>query len=129
MCNCEETGNVPMTLAGQERALKAESEHASIVRRLKDHDYAEAGNDIARKESEVSVLLQDLDGEIEMLSMSANGFIGNVSEILSPERDEKEAGEDRASPLSPVGRRVQASIDRVKMVRNRINDANSRVRV
>lgn len=82
-----------------------------------------------RKESEVENLLGNLEKELEVLHMSASGFINNVSEVLSPERDEDKSVADEPSPSSPLGRRIFQATYRVRAVREKLNDANDRVRV
>lgn len=82
-----------------------------------------------RKESEVDNLLNNLEKELEVLSMSANGFIQNVSEVLAPEHEDGATAADEPSPSSPLGRRLFQATYRVRMVREKLNDANGRVRV
>lgn len=82
-----------------------------------------------RKESEVDNFLNNLEKELEVLSMSANGFIQNVSEVLAPEHEDGATAADEPSPSSPLGRRLFQATHRVQMVREKLNDANGRVRV
>ena len=94
-------------------------------------DRAYSGNTLSpRKDSEIENLLSNLEKELEVLTMSANGFVQSVNEVLAPERDdEKSMAEDQAPPSSPLGHRLLQSIYRVRLVREKLNDANGRVRV
>ena len=85
---------------------------------------------VPRKDSEIENLLNSLEKELEVLHMSAAGFVQSVNEVLAPEYDsDKSEAEDQPSPSSPLGRRIFGATYRLRVIREKLNDANGRVRV
>ena len=84
---------------------------------------------VPRKDSEIENLLGNLEKELELLHMSSNSFIRNVSEVLSPEHEEQGNDDTMPSPSSPLGRRLFQATYQVSNARKKIDHANERVRI